>query len=180
MRNTVSDEALAAAAQDGDGDAFALLLERHYDRIFRIAYRILGSRAEAEDLTQDLCLALGQKIGGFAGRAAFTTWLTSLVINAGRDRLRRLAARTKAGAGWAEAEGQRRAEAAEAQAASAWLQAAMAALTPELRETAALVVGEGMAQAEAATALGIAEGTVAWRMDKIKRTLRRLAEEEVA
>ena len=49
MRMTVSDEDLARAAANGDRQAFASLLERHYDRLFALAFRLTGSRAEAQD-----------------------------------------------------------------------------------------------------------------------------------
>ena len=175
-----SDQDLARAAAGGDGNAFEALLTRHYDRIFRIGFRVLGNRAEAEDLAQDVAIGLATKIAGFQGRAKFTTWLTSVVVNAARDRLRRLATRGKAGAGWGEVEAMRRAEAVEARDALDWLQAAMARLDDELRETAALVVGEEMSHREAAEALGVAEGTVSWRMGEIRKRLRRMAQEEVA
>ena len=44
-----SDEALARAAANGDGEAFSSLLHRHYDRVFRLAFRLTGVRAEAEE-----------------------------------------------------------------------------------------------------------------------------------
>ncbi len=43
MRMTVSDENLAQAAALGDGAAFASLLERHYDRLFRLCWRLTGA-----------------------------------------------------------------------------------------------------------------------------------------
>ena len=60
-----SDENLVAAANQGDGQAFGLLLSRHYDLIFRLGFRILGARADAEDLAQDICVALPGKLAGF-------------------------------------------------------------------------------------------------------------------
>ena len=67
MRMTVSDEGLAMAAAGGDRAAFAALLERHYDRLFAFAFRAIGNRAEAEDLTQDICLALDVIFGTSGG-----------------------------------------------------------------------------------------------------------------
>ena len=52
------DETLAEAAAGGDRAAFAVLLGRHYDRIFALAFRLTGSRADAEDLAQEICAAL--------------------------------------------------------------------------------------------------------------------------
>jgi RNA polymerase sigma-70 factor (ECF subfamily) len=51
MRMTASDENLALAAAGGDAEAFEALLTRHYDRLFALAFRLTGARAEAEDGT---------------------------------------------------------------------------------------------------------------------------------
>ena len=75
MRMATSDNALAERAAGGDRDAFRVLLERHYDRMYRLAYRYCGRHADAEDITQDICLALPAKLRSFKGSAQFTTWL---------------------------------------------------------------------------------------------------------
>lgn len=180
MRMTVSDEGLAMAAAGGDRAAFAALLDRHYDRLFAFAFRAIGNRAEAEDLTQDICLALPGKLGGFRGESRFTTWLYRVAVNAAHDRRRRTATRAKAGLGWGEVELARRAEAEEATEARDWLTRAMAALPDELRDTLALTMDEGLTHAEAAEALGISEGTVSWRLSEVRKRLRALHEEEEA
>ena len=172
------DETLARAAASGDRSAFATLLGRHYDRIFGLAYRLTGQRAEAEDLTQDICAALPAKLAQFRAEARFTTWLYRVVVNAAHDRRRRQASRARAADGWGDWEIARQDEIAEARAAQDWLAQAMARLSPELRDTVALVLGEDLTQAEAGAVLGISEGTVAWRMSEVKKRLRAMAAEE--
>ena len=54
MRMKTSDIDLAMAAAGGDSDAFAALLERPYDRLFGLCFRLTGSQFEAEDLCQDI------------------------------------------------------------------------------------------------------------------------------
>lgn len=178
MRMQTPDEALASAAATGDRDAFAALLGRHYDRIFALAFRLTGSRAEAEDLSQDICLALPAKLGSWRGEARFTTWLYRVTVNAAHDRRRRAATRSRAADGWGDWEVNRRAGIAEEAAAQDWLVATMARLSPELRDTVALTLGEELSQHEAAEVLGISEGTVAWRMSEVKKRLRALARAE--
>ncbi|WP_343081975.1 RNA polymerase sigma factor [Ostreiculturibacter nitratireducens] len=173
-----ADEDLAQAAAKGDREAFAALLSRHYDRIFGLAFRLTGDRAEAEDLAQDICASLPAKLASFGGRARVTTWLYRVTVNAAHDRRRRQAARTRAADGWGDWEIARRAEAEEAAKAQDWLIGAMRALTPELRDTVALTLGEEMSQAEAAEVLGVSEGTVAWRMSEVKKRLRAMARAE--
>jgi RNA polymerase sigma factor (sigma-70 family) len=174
-----SDTTLARRAAAGDGAAFAALVERHYDRIFAFACRLAGDRTEAEDLTQDVCAALPGKLALFDGRAAVTTWLYRVVLNAARDRRRRGAARARAAAGWGDWETARQADAAAAKARGDWLRAAMERLGPDLAETVALVV-EGLGHAEIGEILGISEGTVSFRVSQAKKRLKalRAAEEE--
>jgi RNA polymerase sigma-70 factor (ECF subfamily) len=59
-----------------------------------------------------------------------------------------------------------------------WLAQAMTRLSPELRDTVALVLGEEMTQAEAGQVLGVSEGTIAWRMSEVKKRLRAMAKED--
>jgi RNA polymerase sigma-70 factor (ECF subfamily) len=180
MRTEASDEDLAHAASSGDRDAFAVLLTRHYDRLFTLSFRLTGVRAEAEDLTQDICLDLTRKLSGFRGEARFTTWLYRVAVNAAHDRRRRANTRTRASLGWGDLEVARHAENDAERETSTWLAEAMAGLTPNLRDTAVLILAEGLTQLEAGGILGVSEGTVAWRMSEVKRHLRLRAQEDCA
>ena len=172
------DETLAFAAASGDRDAFAGLLARNYDRIFALSYRLIGSRADAQDLTQDICAALPAKLQNWRGEARFSTWLYRVIVNATHDLRRRRATYTKATDGWGDWEIARQDEIQAEHAAMDWLTQTMARLSPDLRDTAALILGEDMTQAEAGLILGISEGTVAWRMSELKKRLRAIAAEE--
>ncbi|MFE3837331.1 RNA polymerase sigma factor [Pseudogemmobacter sonorensis] len=172
------DETLAQAAAGGDRVAFATLVSRHYDRIFALAWRLSGSHADAEDLAQEICAALPVKLSRWRGEARFTTWLYRVVVNAAHDLRRRQATRARAADGWGDWEIARQAEILAANEAGAWLTAAMTRLSPELRDTCALVLGEEMSQAEAGMVLGVSEGTIAWRMSEVRKRLRALAAEE--
>ena len=173
-----SDEALALASALGDREAFSALIARHYDRICGLSFRLTGSRPEAEDLTQDICVSLPAKLGSYRREARFTTWLYRVTVNAAHDRRRRAATRTKAADGWGNWELSRQAEIEEGRAAEVWLAETMQSLSPELRDTVALTLGEDLSQAEAAEVLGVSEGTVAWRMSEVKKRLRALARAE--
>lgn len=172
---TTSDEALARAAAGGDAQAFSALISRHYDRIFRLSFRLTGARAEAEDLCQDICAALPAKLSAYRSEARFTTWLYRVTVNASHDRRRRAATHARAADGWGEMEIARRAEAAEAAQTLDWLTAAMRDLPEELRDTVALVLDD-VTHAQAAEVLDVSEGTVSWRMSEVKKRLRALKE----
>jgi RNA polymerase sigma-70 factor (ECF subfamily) len=172
------DEILANAAAGGDRAAFAVLVQRHYDRVFGLAYRLTGARAEAQDLTQDICAALPAKLQHWRGEARFTTWLYRVVVNAAHDRRRRQATHARAATGWGDWEIARQDEITVQAEAQDWLAQAMARLSVELRDTVALVLGDEMTQADAGTILGVSEGTIAWRMSEVKKRLRAMAAEE--
>lgn len=172
------DNALALAAGEGDRAAFAALIDRHYDRIFRFAWRLTGAADQAEDLAQDVSILLARRIRQFRGDAKFTTWLYQVTLNAARDAGRRNTTRNRAIDRFAGDLDRQQAEDRARRTDAEWLQSALATLRDDWRETAALVVGEGLTQAEAGEALGISEGTVAWRMTEVKKALTALAEAE--
>jgi RNA polymerase sigma-70 factor (ECF subfamily) len=176
---TTGDDDLARAAADGDSNAFALLLERHYDTLLRVTFRLTGRRDAAEDVTQDICLALPAKLTNFRGEAKFTTWLYRIAVNAVHDRRRRAATRARAADGWGDWELNRRAADADTAQGLDWLQHAMATLPDDLRDTAALTMGDEMSHAQAARVLGISEGTVSWRLSEIRKRLRALRDKEL-
>ena len=165
------DENLVAAAAAGDRAAFEALLRRHYDRVHGFAWQLTGSRADADDIAQDVCCTLVEKIHGFRGEAKFTTWLTRITFNACRDFRRRrrslggLVEKLTVLAGLADAPDGRDAYDA------VWLKSAVSRLKPALRDTVVLVAGQQLTHAEAAEILGVAENTVAWRMHEARRVL---------
>ena len=75
------DTRLVAAAQQGDRDAFGILVERHQDRIFNSLLRVLGSRDDALDVVQDAMVQAFVKLDSFRGDAKFSTWLYRIAMN---------------------------------------------------------------------------------------------------
>lgn len=179
MRMTTSDEDLALAAANGDGQAFASLLDRHYDRLFAYCFRMTGQRSEAEDLTQDICAALPAKLASYQRRAKVTTWLYKVAMNAAHDRRRKQATYAKASDGWGDWETARTAVNDETAEQIDWLTQAMRQLVPDLRDTLALVLDD-MTHAQAAEIMGVSEGTISWRISEAKKALKALKEKEDA
>lgn len=173
-----SDLDLVRLAQDGDRAAFQLLLERHYDLLFRVAYRFLGSRAEAEDAAQEMAMALARKIGSFGGRSRFSTWLYQIALNHCRDHLRRRQTLGRMEAAFVEVDAQRSADWADSDLRLQWLYQAIDRLSPDLKETALLVLAEELNHAQAGEVLGVKESTVSWRMHEIRKRLAALARTE--
>ena len=84
-----TDEVLVATAKLGDHPAFAELWTRHSNTAFKMAYRIMGNRDDAEDVIQDAWMNAYVHLKTFDGRAKFSTWLTRIVINSALMTLRR-------------------------------------------------------------------------------------------
>jgi RNA polymerase sigma factor (sigma-70 family) len=85
-----ADAALLARYAGGDATAARLLTARLSPRAYAHAYRVLGDRAEAEDVTQEAMLRLWKQAPAWeAGRAQAGTWLYRVVANLCYDRLRR-------------------------------------------------------------------------------------------
>ena len=165
------DAGLVSAAVAGNRDAFETLLRTHYDRIHGLAWQLTGSRADADDVAQDVCCALVEKLASFRGDARFTTWLMGITVNACRDLKRRrrsflgLTEKLTVLAGLTSAPDGRDAYDA------IWLKSAIARLKPAFREAVVLVAGQQLTHAEAAEILGVAEATVSWRMSEVRRLL---------
>lgn len=83
------DGELVVLAAAGDGAAFGELVQRHQERVYGLAVRLLRDPAEAEEVVQETFLAALEKLAGFRGDAAFGTWLHRVAANASLMRLRR-------------------------------------------------------------------------------------------
>lgn len=84
------DEAtVVARAQDGNLDAFEYLVEAYQGRLFRLAFRMLHDRGDAEDVVQDTLVACWRKLPLLKNVHAFSGWLYQMATNRCLDSLRR-------------------------------------------------------------------------------------------
>jgi RNA polymerase sigma-70 factor, ECF subfamily len=172
----MDDRALAIKAAGGCRASFAALVARYYDRIYRLAWRQCGSRAQAEDVAQDVCVKLATAIGSFRGEAAFSTWVWRITFTTASDRLRagrkvialepsRIVALMDAG--------QAREPSPEEAVIGAEIWDAVRALPDQQRDAVLLVYGEELSHAEAAGVMGCREKTVSWHLHEAKKRLKR-------
>jgi RNA polymerase sigma-70 factor (ECF subfamily) len=83
-----ADRLLAERAIAGDVGAFDALVTGYADRVFGVAYRILGDRAEAEDLAQEVFVALYHSLKTFRGESRLSTWIYRITKNRCLNRLK--------------------------------------------------------------------------------------------
>jgi RNA polymerase sigma-70 factor, ECF subfamily len=159
-----SDEDLVLAfTRDKDRTALEVLLKRHESRVFAIAFRLLGNRADAADATQEVFVTVFRKATLFRHQSAFTTWLHRLTVNACHD-LGRKRSRTPTPA---EREPERDAAAPDAYGRvedRIVVQEALAALPEDQRVPIVLRDVRGLSYQEIAEATGVPIGTVKSRI----------------
>jgi len=166
--------ALVVRAQNGDAQAFAELIEDHYDLIHRTAWKWCGNRDDAEDIAQDVCVKLGRAIAGFDGRSAFSSWVYRITLNAVRDMQRAGKRRGKYADAYAEIAPEDQPAEQEEAATSRQLWAAVRALPEKQRDAVLLVYAEELSHAAAAEIMGIREATVSFHVHEARKTLRGL------
>lgn len=159
-------------AQKGDRLAFQQLLEFHYDMIYQVAYRFTGHSEDAEDITQDICVGLAQKIKSYNSKAKFKTWLYRIIINACLDNYRKCDSQHNNLSDYLEFEAHDRAVNNDKAKQIAWLYRELAKFNEPYKETAFLVLAEDLSHAEVGKILGCSESTVSWRMHEIRNKIK--------
>ena len=152
----------------GSGMAASLRRAGHSVQVFDVRREVAEAFTNAGGTAHESLASLG----------AACDVIVSVVVNAAHDQRRRQATRARAAEGWGTWEIARQDEIVSDRERLDWLAHAMTQLSPELRDTVALVLGEELTQAQAGEVLGVSEGTVAWRMAEVKKRLRAIAAKE--
>jgi len=87
---TDEDIILVRRSVRGERDAFDVLVEKYYRKIYNLAYRFVGDAEEANDLAQEIFTAAYQNLKKFRGDAKFSTWLFQIATNRGKNRFKYL------------------------------------------------------------------------------------------
>jgi RNA polymerase sigma-70 factor (ECF subfamily) len=170
------DQILIQKTRQGDPAAFEALIRQHQRMIYSLTYRMTGSPADAEDLTQETFLRAWRQIGSYRSAAKFSTWLYRIAINACLTWRQRETLRAQVQAGWAESYDapQLAGESAPARNETGRnVHAALLKLPAKQRAAIMLTLYDGLSHAEAAEILGCSETTVSWRVFAARRKLRR-------
>jgi RNA polymerase sigma-70 factor (ECF subfamily) len=178
---TDADQALVDRAKRGDQDAIRLLVERYQRRLIGLAWGLLGSRPDAEDVAQETFLRAFRSIGSFRGQSSFRTWLFQIAINATRTYRRTRDGRHEDTRGGAmEFETTPDAGSLErAVIARDRVRRALATLPPDLREAVVLRDVNGLDYREIAQALGVPMGTVESRIFRGRARLKQTLETHI-
>lgn len=178
-KNTMSlmeipDAELVASVRQGDQTAFRKLVERHRERIYRVALGMLRNPDDAMDAVQEVFIRIHARLNDFKGESAFGTWLVRVTVNYCIDRQRRQKtwdARFVVDNEWegvSEESPERLFMNAQTGAA---LQRALAELGEEHRTAILLREVNGLAYEEIAEVMGCPKGTVMSRLHHARKKL---------
>jgi RNA polymerase sigma-70 factor (ECF subfamily) len=169
----LDDATLAIRAGEGDEDAFGELVVRYRAPVYRLALRMLGGAAEAEDVTQDAFLAAWRGLPGLREQDAFAGWLYRLTVNRCLNvlRARRPVAELDPATLRATRPDEQPEAAAEAGAEAAALGDALQLLTPEQRSCWVLRELHGCSYDEIAGITGASAGAVRGRIARSRAVL---------
>lgn len=171
MQDDADGEPSLADLRAGDHAAFDRLYARYASRVTGYLLRLTGSRATAEDLTQETFLASYNGRALYQGRGKPLSWLIGIASRRGRDWLRRPAPTTTDLHEDIPAFTSSPEEKAVARVA---LEGALERLDPLFREALLLVASQGLTYQEAAEVMGEPVGTVKWRVHRATRRMRQL------
>ncbi len=93
MQSTITNSSVASIAPSRD--EFREIVERHQSRVYSIAYRILGDCGSAEEVAQDVFLALYRNLGRVQSQEHLLAWLRRVTVHRATDAYRRRAARVE-------------------------------------------------------------------------------------
>jgi RNA polymerase sigma-70 factor (ECF subfamily) len=83
----MNDQAAIQAVLAGDKEAYGSLVLRYSGRLFRVAFRITGNEADAEDVVQDALLRGYRKLESFESRSDFGTWIYRIAVRCALDKI---------------------------------------------------------------------------------------------
>lgn len=167
---TQSTQLLIEAAGAGNRAALGQLYEAHGEMVYRVAYRLTESWADAQDVMQQVFLGLPEAVRSYEGRGSFEGWLVQVTTRTAlmrfRERRRRREVSITSNAGrTATAE-------SEPEIEQLALDEALEALSPEQRAVFTLKVIEGYTHEEVGMILGISNVASRGRLHRALRTLR--------
>lgn len=171
----LSDRTLVLRAQDGDPDAFDVLIDRHQGRLFRIAYLVLGDRQDSEDVVQETLLTGWKRLHLLEDPDAVRAWLAQICSRRATDIARRRARRATDAHRPEDLHRHRdpssRADPAHASEVNAQMRAlaqVLATMDPDLRACWTLREIDGMSYRQIAAALDVTESTARGRIARAR------------
>ncbi len=171
MVEVAKEDALVAAAREGDLASFEALVRLHQEATYRVALRMLGSSSDAEEVAQEVFVQAWRSLAKFRGDSAFGTWLYRIATNRSLNVLssRRIESIPIEEAEVATVAGTE--EEAEKRLRMRMTVAALLTLEPEQRALIVLRELEGLSYEEIGAILELSESLVKGRLHRARLAL---------
>lgn len=169
----MEERQLIQRAQGGDRAAVEELLGRYEEQVYRVVARFFPNPGDACDVAQDAMLRIYDRLGGFAWRSSFSTWVYRVTTNMCLDALRRRKTRDEALSENLASREEGPEENVVRQETRNQVRRAMSGLCPEHRAILVLREVEEMDYGEIAVVLGLTEGTVKSRLFRAREAFKR-------
>lgn len=166
------DDRLVARARAGNVQAFEALYRQNSGRIYALCLRLAGDAGVAEECAQETFITAWQKLEGFRGDSAFSSWLYRIAVNTVMGSFRKQGRRERHVRPVEEGEWERIEDNAAETGVGMDLEAAIAALPDGARNVFVLHDVEGHRHEEIAELAGIAVGTSKAQLHRARRLLR--------
>jgi RNA polymerase sigma-70 factor (ECF subfamily) len=191
---SLAERLLIARLRQRDEAAFNEVVRQHGDKVFNLVLRMVGTRAEAEDIAQEVFVTVFKSIDSFRGESKFTTWLLRIAANHSKNRIKYLARRSTDKNGLDGASEEHLADQGkapmqahidapdallEAAELETMMQEAIATLDEEHRLLVVLRDIEELSYDEIAEITGLPEGTVKSRLHRARVALKEHLEERL-
>jgi RNA polymerase sigma-70 factor (ECF subfamily) len=174
-----SDEDLILLVQEGNNQAFDILVGRYKNRLYSYLFRLIGDESEAEEYAQETFVRAYMHADKYRTVARFSTWLYTIATNLVRNRIRNIKRRPKMISMWADEEGSEDGrwidlkddsptpeETLDRQKLSGLIQAAIEKIPSKYRPSFVLREINGLSYEEIAASTGLKLGTVRSRINR--------------
>ena len=184
---SVAERLLIARLKERDEQAFNEVVRAHGDKVFSLVYRMIGNRAEAEDLAQEVFVSVFKTIDSFRGEAKFSTWLLRIAANHCKNRIKYLSRRRTESGGLDDMPEEKMADAGrspmqghiaapdvllEAVELERLMQQAIATLDEDHRLLIVLRDVEELSYEEIGEVSGLPEGTIKSRLHRARMSIK--------
>jgi len=176
----MDEKDLIAKSQEGNEEAYGVLVEKYKTKVFNMAYSMTFNREVADDLAQEVFIKAYYALPRFKGKAAFSTWLHQITLNHVRDYLRKSSRmkqvpfeETRGEHSTHEDEAEQRDREHELARRKKLVHKTMATLPPKYRIILSLRDIQGLSYEEISRVLNISSGTVDSRLHRARKMLKK-------
>lgn len=176
----IPDAALIQGAQAGDQTSLGIILQRYYRLVYFTAYRLVGNRQDAEDVTQEALINIAKNISSFEAGAKFSSWAHAITANVAKDHYRKGKRYLHVVSDYSQekSKGVEKPDDDKNELSKTILNA-LDKLPPKYRQAIVMTIYDDLSHAEVAKIMNCAETTVSWYVHEARKALHIILKKEI-